>query len=65
MPDGPEPASDEVAPAGEMPEHRWKPPERSDQAPGEEVVQVNDAYAGDGPPPSEESQEDDQHPTGG
>jgi hypothetical protein len=44
----------------------WTPPERSDQAPGEETVQVNDPYTGGGPPPSGESHEDDhQHPTGG
>jgi hypothetical protein len=45
----------------------WTPPERSDQAPGEEVVQVNDPYAGGGPPPSrdESNLDDDQHPTGG
>jgi hypothetical protein len=44
----------------------WKPPERSDQARGEEVVQVNDAYTGGGPPPQDESHTDDeQHPTGG
>jgi hypothetical protein len=45
---------------------RWSPPDRSDQAPGEEVVQVNDAYAGGGPPPEAEPQPNaDQHPTGG
>lgn len=44
----------------------WTPPERSDQAPGEETVQVNDPYTGGGPPPSDESRlDDDQHPTGG
>ena len=44
----------------------WTPPESSDQAPGEEVVQVNDAYTGAGAPPPEEShRDDDQHPTGG
>lgn len=49
-----------------IPRHVWKPPARSDQAPGEEVVQVNDAYAGGGPPPEDESrQDDDQHQTGG
>ena len=38
----------------------------SDQAPGEEVVQVNDAYRGGGPPPEDEAhQDDEQHPTGG
>lgn len=48
-------------------EHTWKPPERgSDQAPGEETVQVNDPYAGGGKPPAREpSLENEQHPTGG
>ena len=47
-------------------ERRWTPPARSDQAPGEEVVQVNDAYVGGGPPPEgEPSLTDDQHQTGG
>ena len=36
----------------------------SDQAPGEDVVQVNDQYAGGGPPPEFDS-ELDQHQTGG
>jgi hypothetical protein len=36
----------------------------SDQAPGEEMVQVNDEYAGGGPPPELDS-EHDQHQTGG
>jgi hypothetical protein len=36
----------------------------SDQAPGEEMVQVNDLYAGGGPPPESDS-EHDQHQTGG
>jgi hypothetical protein len=39
-------------------------PAASDQRPGEEVVQVNDAYDGGGPPP-EEPTKDEQHPTGG
>ena len=39
-------------------------PKGSDQRPGEEVVQVNDAYAGGGPPPDEPT-ENKQHPTGG
>ena len=44
----------------------WKLPERSDQAPGEETVQVNDAYTGGEAPPAEEPHSDDeQHPTGG
>lgn len=38
---------------------------RSDQAPGEEVVQVNDKYIGGGPPPKRYPLEDDQHRTGG
>jgi len=36
----------------------------SDQAPGEETVQVNDQYAGGGPSPQLDS-EHDQHQTGG
>jgi len=36
----------------------------SDQGPGEEMVQVNDQYAGGGPPPELDS-EHDQHQTGG
>ncbi|HEV2036470.1 MAG TPA: hypothetical protein VGU71_20155 [Candidatus Dormibacteraeota bacterium] len=40
-------------------------PKTSDQAPGEEVVQVNDQYAGGGPPPELEPSEHSQHPTGG
>lgn len=44
----------------------WTPPEISDQAPGEETVQVNDAYTGGGRPPRDDSHsDDDQHPTGG
>lgn len=42
----------------------WEPPKRSDQRPGEEVVQVNDPYAG-GSPPEDDEPESDQHPTGG
>lgn len=38
---------------------------RSDQAPGEEVVQVNDRYVGGGPPPSRLPIDDDKHLTGG
>jgi len=39
---------------------------RSGQAPGEEVVQVNDRYQGGGPPPdADPSVEEQQHPTGG
>jgi hypothetical protein len=37
----------------------------SDQAPGEEVVQVNDKYVGGGPPPSKLPVDDDKHLTGG
>ena len=40
-------------------------PKTSDQAPGEEVVQVNDQYAGGGPAPELEPSEHAQHPTGG
>jgi len=40
-------------------------PKTSDQAPGEEVVQVNDQYAGGGPAPEVEPSEHAQHPTGG
>jgi hypothetical protein len=40
-------------------------PTSSDQAPGEEVVQVNDQYAGGGPAPDVEPSEHAQHPTGG
>jgi hypothetical protein len=44
----------------------WKPPARSDQPPGEEVVQVNDPYIGSGPPPGDELHwSHEQHPTGG
>ena len=33
----------------EVPAERiWSPPEKSDQPPGEEVVQVNDTYSGTG-----------------
>ncbi len=40
-------------------------PKTSDQAPGEEVVQVNDQYAGGGPAPELEPSKDAQHQTGG
>ncbi len=40
-------------------------PKTSDQAPGEEVVQVNDQYAGGGPAPELEPSEHGQHHTGG
>jgi hypothetical protein len=50
----------------EAPQYRWKPALRSDQRPGEEVVQVNDAYAGSGPPPGDELYwSHEQHSTGG
>ena len=50
-------------PAGKRP----KPARTSvgiDQRPGEEVVQVNDAYDGGGPAPKQPT-EDEQHQTGG
>jgi hypothetical protein len=62
--DGPERAKAGKHREGGPTERDWKPPPRSDQAPGEEAVQVNDAYVGDAPPPLEDSA-DDQHPTGG
>jgi hypothetical protein len=37
----------------------------SDQAPGEETVQVNDRYSGGGPPPEPAQSEHGQHQTGG
>ena len=40
-------------------------PQSSDQAPGEEVVQVNDQYKGDEPAPDMEQEEQAQHQTGG
>jgi hypothetical protein len=43
-------------------------PQTSDQAPGEEVVQVNDKYTGGGPAPEiehSEPSEHAQHQTGG
>ncbi|MDQ6877799.1 MAG: hypothetical protein M3082_08890 [Candidatus Dormibacteraeota bacterium] len=49
-------------PAGAAPTAK---PQTSDQAPGEEVVQVNDQYSGGGPPPEVEPSEHAQHPTGG
>ena len=43
-----------------------KDPKKSDQRQGEQTVQVNDAYAGGGPPPeSDPATEDKQHPHGG
>jgi hypothetical protein len=40
-------------------------PKSSDQAPGEEVVQVNDQYRGDEPAPDMQQEEQAQHQTGG
>jgi hypothetical protein len=40
-------------------------PQTSDQAPGEEVVQVNDQYKGSEPAPDMEQEEQAQHQTGG
>ena len=40
-------------------------PQGSDQAPGEEVVQVNDRYRGGEPPPNMKQEEQAQHQTGG
>jgi len=50
----------------EVPAERvWSPPEKSDQPPGEEVVQVNDVYSGGEAPPEAEPIKETQHPTGG
>jgi hypothetical protein len=40
-------------------------PQSSDQAPGEEVVQVNDRYKSDAPAPDMTQEEQAQHQTGG
>ena len=40
-------------------------PQTSDQAPGEEVVQVNDQYRGGEPAPDMKQEEQAQHQTGG
>jgi hypothetical protein len=40
-------------------------PQKSDQAPGEEVVQVNDQYRGGEPAPDMTQEEQAQHQTGG
>lgn len=40
-------------------------PKSSDQAPGEEVVQVNDQYRGGEPAPDMQQEEQAQHQTGG
>jgi hypothetical protein len=45
--------------------HPTAKPQTSDQAPGEEVVQVNDQYAGGGPAPDARPSEHEQHSTGG
>ena len=46
-------------------ERVWAPPDKSDQPPGEEVVQVNDTYSGGAPPPETDPIKEEQHPTGG
>jgi hypothetical protein len=57
---------DEAREAAEPHDTDTPDPERSDQAPGEAAVQVNDAYRGGGPPPEREpGLDDDQHRTGG
>ena len=66
--EAPEQARDGEQPAAsaDAGERVWTPPQRSDQAPGEEVVQVNDQYSGGGPPPDDEARGNEaQHPTGG
>jgi len=40
-------------------------PQSSDQAPGEETVQVNDQYRGGEPAPNMKQEEQAQHQTGG
>jgi hypothetical protein len=40
-------------------------PQSSDQAPGEETVQVNDQYRGGEPAPDMQQEEQAQHQTGG
>ena len=40
-------------------------PQSSDQAPGEEAVQVNDQYRGGEPAPNMKQEEQAQHQTGG
>jgi hypothetical protein len=46
-------------------EKKWEPPAKSDQPPGEETVQVNDAYVGGEPPADAEPNLEEQHPHGG
>jgi hypothetical protein len=45
--------------------HPTPKPQTSDQAPGEEVVQVNDAYVGGAQASEDKPDADMQHPTGG
>lgn len=45
--------------------HPTAKPQTSDQAPGEEVVQVNDNYRGGEPAPDMKQEEQAQHQTGG
>jgi hypothetical protein len=52
-------------PAETRGERRWKPPERSDQPDGEQVVQVNDAYTGGKDPEDVHPLREQQHRTGG
>lgn len=49
----------------EVPAAPTAKPRSSDQAPGEEVVQVNDRYKGGGPAPDMTQEEQAQHQTGG
>jgi hypothetical protein len=53
------------SPAAVYGERLWKPPARSDQPPGEHVVQVNDAYTGGKPAEEVAPLREQQHPTGG
>jgi hypothetical protein len=52
-----------MAEAGKTPRRKAEDA-RGGQRPGEEPVQVNDAYSG-GEPPPEQPTDDKQHPTGG
>jgi len=45
--------------------HPTAKPQTSDQAPGEEAVQVNDKYRGGEPAPDMKQEEQAQHQTGG
>lgn len=49
---------------GSGPQAKAKP-QSSDQAPGEEAVQVNDQYRGGEPAPDMQQEEQAQHQTGG